>query len=106
MRNGRRGENFRPVENENSSRHSGGKQVNSPAINDKGWRTPVMATQTQWHACWTSAAMRSGPGSAANSANRGWSTGTAAPGGEKASSRGQGVSGLPQPVVRHRPNHA
>ena len=66
MRNGRRGENFRPVVNENSSRHSTGRQWNNPSISDATSAAPAMARQTAPRAAWTRAATASGPGSAAN----------------------------------------
>ena len=71
MRNGRRGENFSPVEKENSSRHSGGRQLNSPAINSAGGRVPVTTRHTASRAAWTSAAMFLEPGSTANWLNNG-----------------------------------
>ena len=75
MRNGRRGENFRPVENENSSRHSSGRQLSSPAISCAGERLPETARHAASHAACTSAAMFAGPGSVANCPSSGWSTG-------------------------------
>ena len=62
MRNGRRGENFRPVEKENSSRHSGGRQLNSPAINWVGEGSPETAKHVASQAACTSSAMFSAPG--------------------------------------------
>jgi len=58
---GRRGENFKPVENENSSRHSGGRHWNSPAMRWAGQTVPVTARHVESRAICISEAMFSGP---------------------------------------------
>src|SRR3990172_2598964 len=86
-RNGRREENFNPVENENCGRHSGGMQLTSPAITCSAGGPPTTATVAEPSAAWTSAASQSGPGLAHSRAKSDESTAAARPASLSGSSR-------------------